>query len=122
MRNPYDWIGRTGLVLAIVGAVNWLLVGLFEWNLVSWLFTDSATQTASAGERVVYTIVGIGGLVAIPMVAATLSRARGRRTGYGYDEAGTTRTERYGTGEPTSDLGSRTSEEVEEERRRRRAA
>jgi uncharacterized membrane protein YuzA (DUF378 family) len=79
MRNPYDAIGRIGLLLAIVGAVNWLLVGLFEWNLVQWLFTDSGTQTVnSVGERVVYIVVGVGGLLAIPMLGASLARARGR--------------------------------------------
>jgi uncharacterized membrane protein YuzA (DUF378 family) len=83
MRNPYDAIGRIGLLLAIVGAINWLLVGLFEWNLVNWIFTDSATQTVgSVGERIVYIVVGVGGLLAIPMLAATLSRARSRDTEY----------------------------------------
>jgi uncharacterized membrane protein YuzA (DUF378 family) len=79
MRNPYDTIGRIGLLLAIVGAVNWLLVGLFEWNLVQWIFTQSGTQTVdNMGERIVYIVVGVGGVLAIPMLAASLSRARGR--------------------------------------------
>ena len=78
MRNPYDTIGRIGLLLAVVGAANWLLVGLFEWNLVQWLFTESGTQTVnSLGERIVYIVVGVGGVLAVPMLAATLSRARG---------------------------------------------
>jgi uncharacterized membrane protein YuzA (DUF378 family) len=77
MRNPYDAIGRIGLLLAIIGAVNWLLVGLFEWNLVQWIFTQSGTQTVdNLGERVVYIVVGVGAVLAIPMLAATLSRAR----------------------------------------------
>lgn len=80
MRNPYDAIGRIGLLLAIAGAVNWLLVGLFEWNLVAWLFTESGTQTVSSlGERIVYIAVGIGGVLAVPMLAASLARSRGRR-------------------------------------------
>jgi uncharacterized protein len=78
MRNPYDVIGRFGLLLAIAGAVNWLLVGLFQWNFVQWLFTDSATQSASSSERIVYTVVGVGGLLAVPMLAATLTRSRTR--------------------------------------------
>lgn len=79
MRNPYDTIGRVGLLLAVIGAANWLLVGLFEWNLVQWIFTDSGTQTVNTlGERIVYIVVGVGGVLAIPMLAATLSRARGR--------------------------------------------
>ena len=79
MRNPYDMIGRLGLLLAIAGAVNWLLVGLFEWNLVQWLFTQSGTQTVgSTGERIVYIVVGVGGVLALPMLAATLARSRSR--------------------------------------------
>src|SRR5512141_429696 len=79
MRNPYDAIGRLGLLLAIVGAINWLLVGIFEWNLVKWIFTQSGTQTVdNLGERIVYIVVGVGGVLAIPMLAATLARARGR--------------------------------------------
>ena len=104
MRNPYDWIGRLGVLLAIVGAINWLLVGLFEWNLVKALFADSATQTATTGERIVYVVVGIGGVIAIPMLAATLSRLRGTRTGREYGDARVT--------------GSRTETELDEERRR----
>ena len=79
MRNPYDLIGRLGLLLAIAGAVNWLLVGLFEWNLVQWLFTQSGTQTVdNLGERIVYIVVGVGGVLALPMLAATLARSRSR--------------------------------------------
>lgn len=107
MRNPYDWIGRLGVLLAIVGALNWLLVGLFEWNLVKALFADSATQTATTGERVVYVIVGVGGIIAIPMLAASLSRLRGTRTDREYGD--------------TRVVGSRTEAELDEERRRRAA-
>ena len=77
MRNPYDMIGRVGLFVAIAGAINWLLVGLFEWNLVQWLFTQSGTQIVdSMGERIVYVVVGVGGVLALPMLAATLARSR----------------------------------------------
>lgn len=85
-RNPYDWVGRVGVLLAVIGAINWLLVGLFQWNLVSAIFTDSGSQTATVGERIIYVIVGVGGLVAIPMLVATLGRMRGARTDYGYME------------------------------------
>jgi uncharacterized protein len=82
MRNPYDMIGRLGLLLAIAGAINWLLVGLFQWNFVQWVFGDSATQTATTGERIVYVVVGVGGLLAVPMLAATLARSRSRDIEY----------------------------------------
>jgi uncharacterized protein len=77
MRNPYT-IGRIGILLAIAGAVNWLLVGIFQWNFVSWVFAASGSQPSSVGERIVYIVVGFGGLVAIPMLAPTLARSRGR--------------------------------------------
>ena len=48
-------------------------MGLFEYNLVADIF-GSGTQDATTGARVVYTIVGIGGIIAIPMIGATLSR------------------------------------------------
>jgi uncharacterized membrane protein YuzA (DUF378 family) len=78
MRNRYDMIGRFGVLLAIAGAINWLLVGIFQWNLVQWAFTSTGTQNAGTGERIVYVIVGVGGLLAIPMLTASLARSRSR--------------------------------------------
>ena len=45
------------LILAIVGCVNWGLVGLFQFDLVAWLF-----GTASVLSRIIYTLVGLAGL------------------------------------------------------------
>ncbi len=45
------------LVLVIIGAINWGLIGLFEFDLVATLF--GAMSTVS---RIVYTLVGIAGL------------------------------------------------------------
>lgn len=44
-------------VLVVVGALNWGLVGFFEWNLVNVLVGDWPTV-----ERVVYALVGLSGL------------------------------------------------------------
>lgn len=44
-------------VLLIVGALNWGLVGLFGINLVGTLFGEATIAT-----RVLYTLVGLGGL------------------------------------------------------------
>jgi hypothetical protein len=79
MRNPYDWIGRIGLILAIIGAVAWLVIGLFEYNFVAAIFGGTTDLSVTTGEQIVYIIVGIGGLLAIPMLAASLRRmGRGR--------------------------------------------
>ena len=46
------------LILAIVGAINWGLVGLFRFDLVAWIFGG---QTAGVS-RVIFTLVGLAGL------------------------------------------------------------
>jgi len=60
-------IYRIALVLVIVGAVNWGLVGLFQFDLVATLFggMDSALS------RVVYSLVGLAGLLSIPLLFKT---------------------------------------------------
>jgi uncharacterized membrane protein YuzA (DUF378 family) len=45
------------LVLSIIGAINWGLVGLFQVDLVALLFGP-----ASVLSRIVYVIVGLGGI------------------------------------------------------------
>ena len=32
------WLDNTALVIVIIGAVNWLLVGIFQFDLVAFLF------------------------------------------------------------------------------------
>ena len=49
------------LVLVIIGALNWGLVGLFDFNLVSFIF-DSLSVVIS---RIIYSLVGVAGIVLI---------------------------------------------------------
>jgi len=61
------------LALVVVGALNWLLVGLFEWNLVAEIFgTGTVTD-------VIYVIVGFAGLMMLPRLFADL-RVSSHRT------------------------------------------
>ena len=48
------------LTLVIIGAINWLLVGLFKFNLVDAIFGRLSVLT-----RIIYIIVGIAGLWSI---------------------------------------------------------
>lgn len=57
------------LVLVIIGAVNWGLVGLFQFDLVATLF--GGQQAALA--RVVYALVGVAGVFQIVMLMRALS-------------------------------------------------
>jgi len=55
---------RLALLLVIVGALNWLLVGLFQWDLVAALFGGADSWLS----RTVYTLVGIAGLYCITLL------------------------------------------------------
>lgn len=61
---------RLALVLVIVGALNWLLVGLFQFDLVASIFGGQG----AAISRIIYTLVGIAGLWCISL----LFRDRGK--------------------------------------------
>ena len=52
------------LILAIIGAINWGLVGFARFDLVAWIFGG---QTAGVS-RVIYAVVGIAGLWCITML------------------------------------------------------
>jgi uncharacterized membrane protein YuzA (DUF378 family) len=56
---------KTLIVIAIIGALNWGLVGLFNWNLVDAIFGGGAREETSGISRVIYALVGLGGLVAL---------------------------------------------------------
>ena len=46
------------LILSIIGSLNWGLVGIFQFDLVAWLFGGSD----SLFSRIVYTLVGLAGV------------------------------------------------------------
>lgn len=54
------------LVLMIVGALNWLLIGLFSFNLVTFIFGTSTAGIAVS--RIVYVLVGLAGVYGIGML------------------------------------------------------
>lgn len=59
---------KLALLLVIIGALNWLLVGLFGFDLVAALFGGSGSISpgqASGISRIVYALVGIAGAYAI---------------------------------------------------------
>lgn len=51
-------IQRIALLLTIIGAINWGLIGFFGFNLVESLFGDGTTFS-----RIIYSLVGIAGLI-----------------------------------------------------------
>ena len=51
---------RSCLVLTIIGAIVWGLIGVFDFNLVENIFGDNSMIS-----RIIYTLVGIAGLINI---------------------------------------------------------
>ncbi|HET8985573.1 MAG TPA: DUF378 domain-containing protein [Trueperaceae bacterium] len=60
-------IKTISLVLVIVGALNWLLVGLFSFDLVA-AITGTSFGGKNALSSIVYVLVGLAGLVLLPSV------------------------------------------------------
>lgn len=55
-----ETLQKVALVVTIIGAVNWGLIGLLDFNLVATLFGEGSMLS-----RIVYTLVGITGLINI---------------------------------------------------------
>ena len=62
--NWFDWLA---LILVIIGALNWGLVGFFNVNLITTLFGSSLG-------RVIYSIVGLTGLYTIFLGVSKIAR------------------------------------------------
>ena len=62
------YINALALLLVIVGAVNWLLVGLAKFDLVA-AITGSTFGQTNALSSVIYILFGVAGVVLLPVVA-----------------------------------------------------
>ncbi len=58
--RPFDWIALT---LVIIGAINWGLIGFFQFDVVAALFGGAASWVS----RVIYALVGISGLYCLSL-------------------------------------------------------
>ncbi len=58
-----ETVQKIALVFTIIGAINWGLIGFFDFNLVTSLF-----GTESALTSIVYALVGIAGLINIGLL------------------------------------------------------
>ena len=52
------------LILSIIGSINWGLVGIFQFDLVAWLFGGQSAVFS----RIIYTIIGLAGLWCISLL------------------------------------------------------
>lgn len=63
---PATWVA---IILSVIGAVNWGLVGLFDFNLVSALFGPMSSVS-----RIIYVLVGLSGLYLLFAAATAETR------------------------------------------------
>ncbi|WP_075982742.1 DUF378 domain-containing protein [Bacillus massilinigeriensis] len=54
-----SFIQRIALVLTIIGAINWGLIGFFQYDLVASIFGGQSSTLA----RIIYGLVGLCGLI-----------------------------------------------------------
>ena len=61
---------RVSLILTILGGVNWLLVGLFQFDLVAFICGGQASTIS----RIVYAVIGIAALWCISLLLTERKR------------------------------------------------
>ncbi len=57
-------IDKISLVLTIIGALNWGLIGLFQFDLVAWIFGGQDAIVS----RIIYTVVALAGIWCISLL------------------------------------------------------
>lgn len=55
---------RIALILTVIGALNWGSIGLFQFDVVAWLFGGQASLLS----RIIYAVVGLAGIWCISLV------------------------------------------------------
>jgi len=66
------YLNPLALLLVIVGGINWLLVGLFQFDLVAAL-TGSAFGEVNPISAVIYALVGVSAIVLLPVLVRWLT-------------------------------------------------
>ena len=57
-------LDRLSLILTIIGALNWGAIGLFQFDLVAWIFGGQDAILS----RIVYTVVALAGIWCISLL------------------------------------------------------
>ncbi|MGI6768007.1 MAG: DUF378 domain-containing protein [Bacilli bacterium] len=58
---------KIALIVVIIGALNWGLIGLFNFNLVAFIF-DNLSVVIS---RIIYSLIGVAGIICISTLFTT---------------------------------------------------
>lgn len=61
------------LILSIVGSLNWGLIGLFQFDLVAWLFGSQSALLS----RLIYAVIGLAGVWNITLLFRRMPKVDG---------------------------------------------
>lgn len=64
------------LILTVIGGINWGLIGIFQFDLVAWLFGGQGAVLS----RIIYTLVGIAAVWCIPSCSGTMTSLKSKCT------------------------------------------
>ncbi len=68
-------IDKIALILTIIGGLNWGLIGIFQFDLVAWIFGGQSAIIS----RIVYTLVALGAIWCISLLFNDMRTAVGER-------------------------------------------
>lgn len=66
-------MNKIALILAIIGCLNWGLVGLFQFDLVGWIFGGMDAIVS----RIIFVVVALAGIWLINLLFKPLGDRRG---------------------------------------------
>ena len=77
MKKTFNVFSVIALIITIIGALNWLAIGIFGFNYVAWMSFGMAWL-----ERLVYILVGIAGIYMIVWLCVSRFNMVERDTSY----------------------------------------
>ena len=60
-------LDKIALILTIVGGINWGLVGIFQFDLVAWIFGGQSAIIS----RIIYTVIALAAVWCISLLFST---------------------------------------------------
>ncbi len=57
-------LDKLALLFVIIGAINWGSIGIFQFDIVAWIFGGQGALVS----RIIYTIVGLAGIWCISLL------------------------------------------------------
>lgn len=79
MKKVFNVFSVIALILTIVGALNWLAIGIFGFNVVNWISFGMTWL-----EKLLYILVGIAGVYMIVWLCVSRFNMVEQDTDYGY--------------------------------------